>query len=60
MDWSNYLTFALFIVLITLGVVGSFISKITSSEAKPIRMIKSFSFYDNLLKIITIPKQHEN
>lgn len=60
MNWSNYLTIALFLLLITLGVVGSFISKITNSEAKPIRMIKSFSFYDNLLKIITIPKQHEH
>lgn len=56
MDWSNYMVIVLIIVLIVLGVCGSILGRITKSESKPVRVIKAFSIYDNLVKIITIPK----
>lgn len=60
MDWSNYLAISLFALLIFLGLVGSIVSQVSKSEAKSIRILKSFSIKDNLLKIVSIPKQNEN
>ncbi len=61
MDWSNYLTIAFFGLLILLGIIGSLVSKVApESRSLPIRVIKTFSFYDNLMKIIVVPKTTEN
>lgn len=57
MDWSNYMVIAVIAFLILLGVVGSVVSLVTKSEAKSVRVLKSFSLYDNFIKIVTIPKQ---
>ena len=43
--------------LVFLGVVGSFVGRITRSESKPIRILKAFSIYDNLAKILIVPKE---
>lgn len=59
-DWTNYLTIALLGALILVGVIGSIVSKITQSQSLPVRVFQAFSIYDNLAKIITIPKQTEN
>lgn len=60
MDWSNYLTISLFSLLILLGLIGSIVSQVSKSEAKSIRILKSFSIKDNLLKIISIPAHNDN
>jgi len=60
MDWSNYMTIGLFAFLIILGIAGSFASKVSDSNSVPVRVIKSFSFYDNLSKILIVPKTSEN
>ena len=57
MDWSNYMVIAVIVFLVLLGVVGSVVSLVTKSESKPVRILKSFSIYDNFMKIVTIPKQ---
>ena len=59
-DLSNYLVIGLIFTLVTLGIVGSFISSITSSEAIPVRVVKAFSFWDNFKKIIIVPATTEN
>lgn len=57
MDWSNYLTIAFLGFLVFLGIVGSLVSKVApESRALPVKVLKSFSFYDNLMKIIVVPK----
>ncbi len=48
---------AVIVFLVLLGVVGSVVSLVTKSESKPVRILKSFSIYDNFMKIVTIPKQ---
>jgi len=45
---------------VLLGVAGSIVSKFTQSQSVPVRVMQAFSIYDNLGKIITIPKQTEN
>jgi hypothetical protein len=55
-DWSNYLTIAFFMFLILLGIIGSVIGKVTQSESLPVKVLQAFSIYDNLAKIVTIPK----
>ena len=60
MDWSNYMVIAIIVFLILLGVVGSVVGRVTKSEAKPIRVLKAFSLYDNFMKIVTIPNHNEN
>lgn len=60
MDWSNYLAITLISFLILIGIIGSLIGRFTKSEAKPIRVLKSFSFADNFMKIITISQQTDN
>ena len=57
MDWSNYMVIAVVVFLISLGVLGSVASFVTKSESKPVRVLKSFSIYENFMKIVTIPKQ---
>jgi hypothetical protein len=59
-DWTNYLTIALLGALILVGVIGSIVSKLTQSQSLPVKVLQAFSIYDNLAKIITIPKQTEN
>lgn len=56
MDWSNYCVIGLVAVIVVLGIVGSVASKITAVETFPIKLVKCFSFKDNFLKIITVPK----
>jgi len=56
MDWSNYTVIAVFAILIFLGLVGSVVGLVSKSESKPIRALKSFSFYENFRKIVAIPK----
>lgn len=58
MDWSNYMVIAVVVFLIFLGVLGSVASLVTKSESKPVRVLKSFSIYENFMKVVTIPKQH--
>ena len=60
MDWTNYLTIILFMILIFLGIFGSILSFASKSKSLPVKFIQCFSFYDNAVKIITIPKSHEN
>jgi hypothetical protein len=61
MDWSNYLTVGFFGFLIFLGIIGSLASKVApESRALPIKVVKAFSFYDNFMKIIIVPKTTEN
>jgi hypothetical protein len=60
MDWSNYMTIGLIGTLIVLGILGSVFSLTSDSQSKGIKVIKCFSFYDNLTKIVSIPKAHEN
>jgi hypothetical protein len=59
-DWSNYVTIGLIGTLVLLGVIGSIVSKITQSQSVPVKVLQAFSIYDNLAKIITIPKHSEN
>ena len=49
---------AVVVFLIFLGVLGSVASLVTKSESKPVRVLKSFSIYENFMKVVTIPKQH--
>lgn len=57
MDWSNYLAIAFLGFLVFLGILGSFASKVApESKALPIKVLKSFSFYDNFMKIIVVTK----
>ena len=61
MDWSNYMSIGLLSLLALFGVVGSILSKVApESKALPIKVLKSFSLYDNFLKIIVVPKAAEN
>ena len=55
MDWSNYLVIALISFFILLGILGSVFSLASSSEAQIVKVVKCFSFYDNLKKIVSIP-----
>jgi hypothetical protein len=59
-DWTNYLTIALLGFLVLLGVLGSLVGKFTQSQSVPVRVMQAFSIYDNLAKIISIPKRTEN
>lgn len=56
MDWSNYCVVGLISVIVILGIIGSFVSKSTTSESLPIKVLKCFSFKDNFSKIITVSK----
>lgn len=59
-DWSNYLAIGLLMFLVLLGVLGSIVGKVTQSESVGVRVLQSFSIYDNLLKIVSIPKHVDN
>ena len=59
-EWSNYLVMSLFIILITLGVLGSIIPSCTESQSLPIKVIKSFSLSHNFQKIIDMSSSSEN
>lgn len=43
-----------FLTLIIFGIVASIVSFASTSESKGIKVIKAFSMYDNLKKIVTI------
>lgn len=61
MDWSNYMAIGLLSVLTLFGIVGSVVSKVApESKALPMKVLKSFSFYDNFMKIIVVPKTVDN
>lgn len=60
MDWSNYVVIVLIGFLVLLGVLGSIFSLTSTSEAKVVKIVKCFSLYDNLKKIVAIPKTHDN
>lgn len=45
--------------LVVVGVMGSLIGKITQSQSLGVKVLQSFSLYDNVLKIVTIPKSTE-
>lgn len=60
MDWSNYLVIALLCFIIVLGVAGSIVPKMTESNSMAVKCLGAFSFYDNFLKIVTVPKTNEN
>lgn len=55
-DWSNYLVIALVLGLVCLGVAGSILTKVSDSQTLPVRAIKCFSIYDNLKKIVEVPR----
>lgn len=57
-DWSNYLVIALILILVLVGIAGSLVGKITQSNSTGVRVLKCFSIYDNLTKIITIQTQN--
>lgn len=60
MDWSNYCVIGLIGVIVLLGVVGSIVPKITSTENFPIKIVKCFSFTQNFGKIVAVSKPTEN
>lgn len=51
-DWTNYAALAYFVLLATLGVLGSIVPRMTEAKSLPVKVLKSFSFYDNFAKII--------
>ena len=59
-DWSNYLVLGLFITLITLGVLGSIMPRLTEDRSIGIKALQSFSFYDNFAKIVDMSGTAEN
>ena len=60
MDWSNYLVIGLLVFLVGMGVAGSLIGRFTNSNTVVVKVVKCFSLYDNVKKIITIPRTVEN
>jgi hypothetical protein len=46
--------------LALLGVIGSLVGKYTQKKSLPVKVLQSFSIYDNLNKIITVSKDVEN
>lgn len=61
MDWSNYMAVGLIIVLTIFGVLGSLAGKVApESRLLVVKVLKSFSFYDNFVKIVDVPKTMEN
>jgi hypothetical protein len=53
-DWTNYIVIALILILVIVGIMGSLIGKITQSDSTGVRVLKCFSIYDNITKILTI------
>jgi hypothetical protein len=61
MDWSNYMAVGLIVLLTVFGVLGSLASKVApESRLLVVKVLKSFSFYDNFVKIVHVPKTAEN
>lgn len=57
MDWSNYCVIGLIAFIVFLGIVGSILTKISTSHSLPVKLVKCFSFTQNFGKIIAVPKQ---
>ena len=57
MDWSNYMAVGLIVTLTIFGVLGSIASKVApESRLLVVKALKSFSLYDNFVKIVDVPK----
>ena len=61
MDWSNYCVFGLLGFICLLGIAGSFLTKASSSNSLPVKIVKCFSFTQNFGKIVAVSKsENEN
>ena len=57
MDWYNYMSVGLIVTLTIFGVLGSIASKVApESRLLVVKALKSFSLYDNFVKIVDVPK----